>query len=164
MCQSQATCWVQQGSVILCMNLVSNTELKAEGAKGKEEAELKQGTCASFMKCCCCGLCCQQKCLCSFGAYLKKLLSTIYSNAQHNDNDDLPEDVHLVNIPIMDTGAAEFDLSDKQVQALSQSGYYAMQKYFNGNIGRRYSIGRNSWVQEEPTPVSAIRKGPGLVL
>ena len=58
-------------------------------------------------------------------------------------------------------GAADFNLRDEQVQALSESGYYAMSRYLKENTGRRYSI-THGWVTDlQPTDQQLAQSAPG---
>ena len=59
-------------------------------------------------------------------------------------------------------GAADFNLRDEQVQALSESGYYAMSRYLKENTGRRYSIA-HGWVTDVQPADQLAQSAPGRI-
>jgi NTE family protein len=112
---------IQEGQCCLALNLQSNAE---RDKFPPPKLKISKSRCA----CCPCS-CCHS----DLGGLVKLLMGTMFMNAQKNDNEDLPEWCHLVNIPTDDIGADAFDLSDKQRDQLTENGRVALREYFDAH-------------------------------
>ena len=114
---------LKPGEVCMALNLMSDNE--RDGFK--DAADIRENSC-TCVSCGCCAFCpCMRSDLNKFTAMIYE---TLFANAQKNDNEDLPDWCHLVNIPTGAIAASKFDLSKAEINHLSSSGSTAQTEYF----------------------------------
>ncbi len=122
------------GEVCMALNLMSDNE--RDGFKDAADIRKPDCTCVS---CGCCAFCpCVHSDLHKFSGLI---FETLFANAQKNDNDDLPDWCHLINIPTGTISASKFNLSNAERDQLSQSGAAALGEYFGNGVTTRQRHG-----------------------